>query len=135
MKVLLVGATGNLGLRLVVSLLTHGHTVVAFVRSSSKLDSLLPASVYSQLTVVQGNATDSVAIKKAILDNGCDAVVNTAGVAAMAPWGKSDLPEIFRAVLSGVREAGEERQKPLRTWFLAGLGVLHFPQSETMLSN
>lgn len=135
MKVLLIGATGNLGLRLVASLLTHGHTVVTFVRSSSKLESLLPASVYSQLTVVQGDATDSVAIKKAILDNGCEAVVNTAGVAALPPWGKSELPAIFRAVLSGVREAGEERKKPLRTWFLAGLGVLHFPQSETMLSN
>ncbi|ORY15639.1 hypothetical protein BCR34DRAFT_477749 [Clohesyomyces aquaticus] len=135
MKVLLVGATGNLGIRLVPALLTHGHSVVAFVRSSEKLESLLPQSVYRQVAVVEGNATDSAAIKKAILDTSCDAVVNTAGLAALPPWGKSDLPNIFRAVLDGVSEAGTERERPLRAWFLGGLGVLHFPGSESMLSN
>ena len=135
MKVLLIGATGNLGLRLTAALLTHGHNVVAFVRSSQKLESLLPASVFQQITIVQGSATDSGAVKKAILDANCDAVVNTAGVAALPPWGKSDLPAIFRSVLEAVKEAGAERKKPLRTWFMAGLGILYYPGSETMLSN
>jgi len=135
MKVLLVGATGNLGLRLVAALLTHGHSVTAFVRSSNKLESLLPASVYDQISVVQGNATDSLSIKKAILDANCDAVVNTAGLAAVPPWGRSELPAIFRAVLVGVREAGVERKKPLRAWFLAGMGILYLPGTESMLSN
>ncbi len=135
MKVLLVGATGNLGLRLVAALLTHGHDVVAFVRSANKLESLLPPSVYGRITVVEGDAKDSAAIKRAILDTGCDAVVNTAGLAALPPWGKSDLPAIFRSVLEGVRQAVAERNKPLRAWFMAGLGVLNFPGSEKMLSN
>lgn len=135
MKVLLIGATGNLGLRLIAALLTHGHVVVAFVRSTSKLEFLIPAFVYQQISVIEGDAKDPASIKKAIHDNSCDAVVNTAGVAAMAPWGNSDLPAIFRAVLEGVREAGLERKKPLRTWFLAGLGVLHYPGTESMLSN
>lgn len=135
MKVLLVGATGNLGIRLVASLLTHGFGVVAFVRSSNKLEALLPATVYRQIDVVQGDATDSSAIRKAILDAKCDAVVNTAGLAALAPWGKSELPVIFRAVLNGVQEAGLERERPLRAWFLAGLGVLYYPGTELMLSN
>ena len=135
MKVLLIGATGNLGLRLIAALLTHGHVVVAFVRSTSKLEFLIPAFVYQQISVIEGDAKDPASIKKAIQDNSCDAVVNTAGVAAMAPWGNSDLPAIFRAVLEGVREAGLERKKPLRTWFLAGLGVLHYPGTESMLSN
>lgn len=135
MKVLLIGATGNLGIRLVPALLTHGHSVVAFVRSSNRLESLLPTSVYNQITVVQGDAADSVSVKRAILDANCDAVVNTAGVAALPPWGKSELPAIFRAVLGGVREAGMDRERPLRAWFLAGLGVLYYPGSESMLSN
>ncbi|KAK4971156.1 hypothetical protein LTR66_010738 [Elasticomyces elasticus] len=135
MKVLLIGATGNLGIRLVAALLTHGHSVVAFVRSSKKLESLLPASVFHQIAVVQGDATDAVLIKRAILDAGCDAVVNAAGLAAMAPWGKSELPAIFHAVVNAVREAGMERKKPLRAWFLAGLGVLYYPGSESMLSD
>ena len=132
---LLIGATGNVGVRLVASLLTHGHSVVAYVRSSSKLESLLSPSVYRQLSVVQGNATDSTSIKAAILDGNCDAVVNTAGVAALPPWRKSDLPTIFRAVVDAVQEAGSDRRKPLRAWLLGGLGVLHYPGSETMLSN
>ena len=135
MKVLLVGATGNLGLRLVAALLTHGHSIVAFVRSSNKLESLLPQSVFSQIVVVQGNAKDPASIKKAILDADCDAVVNTAGVAAMAPWRKSDLPAIFRAVLEAVKGAGSDRKKPLRTWFLAGTGALYYPGTESMISN
>ncbi|KAF2093395.1 NAD(P)-binding protein [Rhizodiscina lignyota] len=135
MKVLLLGATGNLGSRLIPALLTHGHSVVAFVRSSNKLESLLPTSVYQQITVVQGDATDPTSVKMAILYAECDAVVSSAGVAAMAPWGKSQLPTIFRAVLNGVREAGTDRKKPLRIWFLGGLGVLYYPGTESMLSN
>ena len=135
MKVLLIGATGNLGIRLVAALLTHGHSVVAFVRSSNKLESLLPTSVFSQISVVQGDATDAASIKRAILDASCDAVVNTAGLAAFPPWGKSELPAIFHAVLDAVREAGLDRKKPLRTWFLAGMGVLYYPGSKSMLSD
>ncbi|THX47921.1 NAD(P)-binding protein [Aureobasidium pullulans] len=135
MKILLIGATGNLGLRLVAALLTHGHIVIAYVRSSRKLELLLPSNVYSQIIVVKGDATNTALIKGTILENDCDAVVNTAGVAAMAPWNKSDLPEIFSAVLKAVQQAGSERKEPLRVWFLAGLGVLHFPGTNTMLSN
>ena len=135
MKVLLVGATGNLGLRLVAALLTHGHTVVAFVRSSKKLESLLPAKVYSQITVVEGNATDRLAIKNAILDAKCDAVVNSAGLAALPPWGKSELPAIFHAVVDATREAGESRNKPLRIWLLAGLGIMQYPGLNLMFSD
>ncbi|KAF2118010.1 hypothetical protein BDV96DRAFT_571258 [Lophiotrema nucula] len=74
-------------------------------------------------------------MKRAILNNSCAAVVNTAGPAALPPWGKSDLPTIFRAVLEAVRDAEADRQRPLRVWFLGGLGVLYYPCSETMLSN
>jgi nucleoside-diphosphate-sugar epimerase len=135
MKVLLIGATGNLGLRLVAALLTHGHVVVAYVRSANKLESLLPASIYSQITVVEGNATDSSQISRAILEHDCEAVVNSAGQAAMAPWRKNNLHEIVSAVLKGVQQAGARRNKPLRAWFLGGFGVLHFPGTNTMLSN
>lgn len=135
MKVLLLGATGNLGSRLVPALLTHNHTVIAFVRSANKLESLLPSSVYQQITVVEGDAKDSSSITKAILENGCDAVVSAAGVAAMAPWGQSDLPAIFRSVLDAVQAAGTERGTPLRVWFLAGFSILYYPGTESMMLN
>lgn len=135
MKVFILGATGNLGSRLVPALLTHGHTVVAFVRSPGKLQSLLPTTVFQQITVVQGDATDQISIKNAILDTKCDAVINAAGVAALAPWGASDLPAIFRAVLEAVQQAGADRGTPLRAWFLAGMGVLYYPGTRSLISN
>ena len=135
MKVLLLGATGNLGSRLVPALLTHGHRVVAFVRSSSKLESSLPAPVFQQIKVVEGDASDSASVTRAILENDCDAAVSAAGVAAMAPWKSSELPKIFKAILEGVKRAGEERGSPLRVWFMGGMSVLYFPGTESMLSN
>jgi hypothetical protein len=135
MKVLLIGATGNLGSRLVAALLSHNHRVVAFVRSPKKLETLLPSSVYCQLEVIQGSV-NTPAIKSAILDSKCDAVVNVAGLASLAPWAHNgDLPQIFRAVLTAVQEAGAERRQPLRAWFIAGTGVLNYPGTETMLSS
>jgi len=128
MKVLVIGATGNLGIRLVAALLTHGHSVAAFVRSSNKLESLLPTSAYRQITVVEGDAKDSVAIKRAILDADCDAVVNTAGLAALPPWGKSELPAIFRAVLAAVREAGVDRKKAVKSLVLSWLRSVILPR-------
>ncbi|KAF2166992.1 hypothetical protein M409DRAFT_66107 [Zasmidium cellare ATCC 36951] len=135
MKVLLLGATGNLGSRILPALLTHGHTVVAYVRSAQKLQSLLPESVFRQITTIKGDATDVNAIKTAILDSKCDAIVTAAGVAAMAPWAKSDLPKIFQAILQAVRQAGEERGQPLRFWCLGGTGVLYYPGTQSMLSS
>ncbi|KAI0144614.1 hypothetical protein GGR57DRAFT_322379 [Xylariaceae sp. FL1272] len=135
MKVLVLGATGNLGSRLVPALLTHNHSVVAFVRSSKKLESLLPTSVNQQIHIVEGDATNSTSVKKAILSTDCDAVVSAAGLAAVAPWGKSDLPTIFRAVVEGVRDAAVEKKKPVRTWMLGGQGVLNYPGTDFMLSN
>lgn len=136
MKVFLLGATGNLGSRLVPALLTHNHTVVAFVRSSKKLESLLPPSVYQQIqTVIEGDAKDSASIKKAILDTRCNAVVTTAGVSAIAPWSKTDFPKLFRAVIKGVHDAGVEMKQPLRVWAIGGQGVLRYPGTEIPLSN
>lgn len=135
MKVLIIGATGNVGLRLIPALHAHGHHVVAFVRSSSKLQSLLPESMYGQVTVVQGSATDSEAIKNAILANNCDAVINTAGLSAVAPWAHTDFPAIFRSVVEGIQRAGDARRAPLRAWFLGGQGVLKYPGTEHTLSS
>ena len=135
MKVLVIGATGNLGLRLVAALLTHSHTVIAYVRSQSKLESLLPKPIYSRITVIQGDAKGSHAIKTAILDNDCNAIINTAGLAALAPWGSSDLPIIFQAVLTAVQNVGAERKMPLRVWFMGGFSVLNVPGSKSLIMN
>ena len=135
MKVLVVGATGNVGIRLVPALLTHKLEVVAYIRSTSKLQSLLPSAIFSQLTVVEGDAESSATIKKAILDHGCDAVVNTAGLASMFPWQSSRLTQIVEAVVKGARDAQAERagKQPLRCWFMGGFGVLNVPGKNALI--
>ncbi|KAK9354059.1 hypothetical protein V1505DRAFT_372253 [Lipomyces doorenjongii] len=133
MKVLVIGATGNLGIRVIPALLSHNLAVIAFVRSSSKLSSLLPSSIFDQITVVEGDAMSADSIKSAILDHGCDAIINTAGLAAMMPWKSSDLPAIVTAVVRAATEAGQMRQNPLRVWFLGGLGLMDIPGTKSMI--
>ncbi|KAJ5102688.1 hypothetical protein N7532_003217 [Penicillium argentinense] len=130
MKVLVLGSTGNLGSRVLSALLAREHSVVAFLRDPSKL----PPSIVPKLTAVErGDAKKASDIKVAASKHQCDAIVNTAGLAAMAPWGKSDLPTIVDAVIAAALEIGQERQSPLRVWFLGGLGLLDQPQTKYLL--
>lgn len=57
-------------------------------------------------------------------------IVNTAGLAAMAPWGKSDLPTIVDAVVCAVLEIGSECGSPLRLWVLTGQSLLDVPMTK-----
>lgn len=127
MKVLLLGATGNLGSRLIPALLAHNHSVVIFVRSESKLRSLVDSAALAKCTIVTGDATDSQAIEEAILSNRCDALVNSAGLAAALPWEAPKMQGIVQAVATAAVEASKKLGYPIRSWFLGGLTVLDLP--------
>lgn len=70
MQVLVAGATGNTGSRLIKELKSRGHTPVALVRESSDTSALA-----SDVTLRQGDLTD---LQQSACD-GCDAVVFAAG--------------------------------------------------------
>lgn len=70
MQVLVAGATGNTGSRLIKELKSRGHTPVALVRESSDTSALA-----SDVTLRQGDLTD---LQENACD-GCDAVVFAAG--------------------------------------------------------
>lgn len=70
MQVLVAGATGNTGSRLIKELKSRGHTPVALVRESSDTSALA-----SDVTLRQGDLTD---LQDSACD-GCDAVVFAAG--------------------------------------------------------
>jgi uncharacterized protein YbjT (DUF2867 family) len=70
MQILVAGATGQTGLRLVRELKANGHSPIALVRSSSDTSSLP-----SDVALRHGDLTD---LKEGVCD-GCDAVIFAAG--------------------------------------------------------
>ncbi|KAF2675697.1 NAD(P)-binding protein [Lentithecium fluviatile CBS 122367] len=123
MKVLLLGATGNVGSRALPALIKHGHTVVAYVRSPSKL---APDKRAVLADVVVGSVLDKSALKAAILAHDCDAVFHAAGVAQMLGRSKTgEYNRAFAAVVAAIVEAREERSGPaIRAWLMSGFPVL-----------
>jgi len=132
MKVLLLGVTGNVGSRLLPALLAHKHQVVAYVRTPAKIS---PEATSKLDSIVVGSASDSAAIKAAILTHNCDAVVNAAGLAPMTGFrSHGELPAIFAAVVQAAREAGQERGgAPIRCWLMSGFGMLDSPKKPYLL--
>lgn len=130
MPVLLLGATGNLGTRLLPALLAHRQKVVVYVRNELKLRELIPSSILSQVTVVNGDATDSTRIKNALVENECDSLINSAGQASVLPWSEPQMQEIIKAVATGAVDASKELNRPIRAWFMGGMSVLDFPGME-----
>ena len=127
MKVLLLGATGNVGSRLLPALQAHGHQVVALVRSETKFKELIPSSITSRATVVIGNADDSKTVREALVHNRCEALVNSAGLASVFPWQAPRMQGIIQAVATAAVEASKEMGKPIRAWFLGGMTSLDYP--------
>ena len=127
MKVLVLGATGNVGSRLLPALQAHGHQVVALARSESKLKELVPSSIVSRTTIVLGNADDSKTVREALVHNRCDALVNSAGLAAVMPWEKPRMQGIIQAIATAAVEASKEMGKPIRAWFMGGMSSLDYP--------
>ncbi|KAL8713122.1 MAG: hypothetical protein Q9220_002643 [cf. Caloplaca sp. 1 TL-2023] len=108
MKVFLLGATGNLGSRLIPALLVHKHTVVCYIRSESKLRQLVDPAAISKCTIVTGDATNATAIASAIVENRCDALINSAGMAAIFPWQDAKMQGIIQAVATATVEASKQ---------------------------
>ncbi|KAJ5341843.1 hypothetical protein N7541_010967 [Penicillium brevicompactum] len=121
MRVLLLGATGNVGSRLLPALIQRGHVVTAMVRDPSRL----PTGVQrNKFHVERGDASKATAIKTVAMEHECDAIVNAAGAAVVTQWGKSDLQTIVDAVIRAALEIGQERGELLRLWVFAGIGIL-----------
>ena len=132
MKVLLLGVTGNVGSRMLPALLAHKHQVVAFVRTPAKISTEITSKLDS---IFVGSASDSAAIKSAILSHKCDAVVNAAGVASMTGLtSQGEFPAIFAAVVQATLEARRERGgAPIRCWLMSGFAILDSPKKPYLL--
>ncbi|MFI1031590.1 NAD(P)-dependent oxidoreductase [Streptomyces sp. NPDC020951] len=101
MKIVVLGATGNIGSHVVKEALSQGHEVVAYVRN--------PDAVQRQagVTVVQGSLDDRAALAKAFV--GSDAVISAIGVALRAKKPVDLMQRTLPVVTAAARDAGVER--------------------------
>ncbi len=105
MRVVLYGATGTIGSRILNELLSRGHTVTAVVRDRSKL----PAQ--NNLTTVKGDILDAGDIAKVV--KGADVVVSSYGPPSGAQGPDAtqvgQLVDATQALIAGVRRGGAPR--------------------------
>jgi len=135
MRVLLLGATGNLGSRCLPALIAHKHIVTVFVRNPGKFRSLISPSLLAQVNaIVEGDVTDSAALKQAILDHGIEGIINVAGTQVKSTE-EFLLPKIAKAVRDAAVPIGKQRGKPLRAWITSGLGILEYPGTKYLIQD
>jgi len=105
MRVVLYGATGMIGSRILKELLSRGHTVTAVVRDPSKL------KAEKNLAIEKGDMLDADSIAK--LAWGADVIVSSyappVGPQGPDPAKVNQLVDATRALIDGTRRAGSPR--------------------------
>jgi hypothetical protein len=126
MKIVLYGATGNAGSRILTELLGRGHEVVAIVRDPEKLDP------NNGLTVQQGDLSSVEAIAEAI--GGAQAVVSAYG----PPADKTDqILGVTKREIAAVQQVSQQASSPEhapRLIVVGGAGSLEVAPGVTLES-
>lgn len=102
MKIVLFGATGQVGSRIAREALSRGHEVVGVVRDPSRA-----TSPDERVRLVRGDATDPAEVAR--LARGADAVVSAVSPRPGTTGEAPRLAEVARALIAGVHEAGVKR--------------------------
>ena len=122
MKIVVFGATGNVGREVVREALERGHEVVGVVRDPSSVQ-----APDARVTLVKGDATSAESVAQAV--RGADAVVsaisprpNARGLAA------PKLVDNARAIIGGLKQAGVKR-----VLYVGGAGSLEVAPGQALL--
>ena len=101
MKLLVIGATGEIGTAVVRAALAEGHEVIAFVRAPEKL-----AEFADRVRVIRGDLGDEAALASAV--PGHDAVISAIG--SSPDKAHLDVPANgMRAIVAAMQAAGVRR--------------------------
>ena len=105
-RLLVTGASGFIGGRVLAAALRRGHDVVALVRGGTA-----PGPPHPRVVVVPGDVRDAGAVRSAA--EGCDAVLHIAGLYTFDPSRAAEMLEVnaagTRNVVNGAVEAGVQR--------------------------
>lgn len=126
MKVIVFGASGNVGSFLVKYGVELGHQVTAFVRQPQKLKQILGSDLAKKIKIFAGDALDEETVAKSL--KGQQAVVNAA-----APRNEA---EVFKAICCNiVTQAQKVLLPPKRVWLFGGLPGLNVPHTNIIGSD
>jgi putative NADH-flavin reductase len=112
MKLMVLGATGGIGLEIVRQAVDRGHKVTAFVRAPERLK-----SIAARFGVIQGDPLSSAELARALEDQ--DAVLS--GFGPRVPVAKTDATLLHRfgvALSDAMRNVGIRRAVIISTAFL-----------------
>ena len=123
MKLLILGATGNMGQRLLAQGLARGHAITAFVRNRAKLEQQLGTAVPPGLSIFEGDVNDATALRIAM--TGQDVVINCAGYVAD---GAAFIELVDRVVTQAEAALGPGG----RLWLFGGAAALDVPGTHIM---
>jgi uncharacterized protein len=103
MKVVVAGATGFVGVKLVEQLHLLGHTVVILARDATKATRQFPKAVFPKVDAISYTPKTAGEWGKVFSD--CDGVVNLAGAPlADIPWSQARKQEIMQSRQLGTRQ-------------------------------
>ena len=119
-RVLVIGAAGNLGTRLVQEGMHQGHAITALVRDAKALGHKIKGGLLKDVHVFEGDIRDVSCIDKAL--DGQDIVVNAAG--------NVNDGVVFSTLFDCVVSAVKRHPHIEKSWFLAGAAVLTIPHSK-----
>lgn len=102
MKIVLFGATGAVGQRIVREALERGHEVVGIVRDPERSE--VPDS---RVRLVRGDATDAASVSSVV--RGADAVVSAVSPRPGTTGNAPALTAVARGLIAGLTQAGVKR--------------------------
>lgn len=126
MKIIIFGATGNTGKRVLAQGVQMGHEMTAFVRNSEKLYAQLGAHSAKHVKVIVDDMMDPVSVGEALAHQ--DAAIIAAGHAGQGE-------EFVRIVDNIISQCELEPSFSGRVWIMGGAGLLDIPHTDLIGNN
>lgn len=126
MKIIVFGATGNTGRKVLERGVNRGHEMTAFVRNPEKLYEQQGVEIAAQVKVIAKDIMDPESVYEALLQQ--DAAIIAAGNAAQGE-------EFVRIVDNILSQCEKNTRFSGRVWLMGGAGLLVIPYTDLMGNN
>jgi uncharacterized protein len=126
LKIIVFGATGNTGKRVLTQGIEMGHEMTAFVRNSEKLYGQLGEYSSQYVKVIVDNIMDPVSVSEALTYQ--DAAIIAAGHAGQGE-------EFFRIIDNIISQCELQPSFSGRVWIMGGAGLLGIPYTDLIGNN